>query len=284
MGLFSDVEKMGFGGVDMDAVFKDEPKPDMKKHESAKETPKDTLKEEDVLFDKSFQCPVCDNHFKAKAVRAGKLKLIDQDDELRPIYEYGIDPLKYDAVTCPKCGYTALTRYYTALSNSQLRTVKNEYCVHFKGIKEETPCMSYEGALIRHKLALVCGMKRNAKNSEKAYIFLKMAWLLRGERETIPEDSEKYAELLQEEDECIQKAYEGFTAAFSKESFPMCGMDEVTLRYTMAVMAHKLGKMEESVRMLASVLLSHTAPQRIKDKAYDLKQQIKAEVAESKKN
>lgn len=284
MGLFSDVEKMGFGGVDMDNVFKEEPKPDAKKHGAASELTKDELKEEDVLFDKSFQCPVCDNHFKTKAVRAGKLKMIDQDDELRPIYEYGIDPLKYDAVTCPKCGYTALTRYYTALTNSQLRTMKNEYCVHFKGIKEETPCMSYEGALIRHKLALVCGMKRNAKNSEKAYIFLKMAWLFRGEMETLPENSEKYAELEQEEYECIQKAYEGFTVAFSKESFPMCGMDEVTLRYTMAVMAHRLGKMEEAVRMLASVLLSHTAPQRIKDKAYDLKQQIKAEVSESKNN
>lgn len=85
MGLFSDVEKMGLGGVDMDNVFKEEPKPDAKKHGAASELTKDELKEEDVLFDKSFQCPVCDNHFKTKAVRAGKLKMIDQDDELRPI-------------------------------------------------------------------------------------------------------------------------------------------------------------------------------------------------------
>lgn len=284
MGLFSDIEKMGLGSVDMDAVFKEEPKPDVKKQETVKELKKDELKEEDVLFDKSYQCPVCDNHFKAKAVRTGKLKMIGQDDELRPIYQYGIDPLKYDAVTCPKCGYTALTRYYTALTNSQLRVMKHEYCSHFMGIQEEIPYMSYEGALIRHKLALVCSMKRNAKNSEKAYIFLKMAWLFRGEKETLPENSEKYDELQQEEDECIQKAYEGFTAAFSRESFPMCGMDEVTLRYMMAVMAHRLGKMEEAVRMLADVLLSHTAPKRIKDKALDLKQLIKTEVAENKKN
>ncbi len=284
MNLFSDIEKMGLGSVDVEKVFQDEPKPDAKKHIPIKEPVKEELKEEDVLFDKSFQCPVCDNHFKAKAVRIGKLKMIDQDDELRPIYEYGINPLKYDAVTCPKCGYTALTRYYMALTNGQLHTVKEEYCANFKGIQEETPCMSYEGALLRHKLALVCGMKRHAKNSEKAYIFLKMAWLFRGKQESLPENNEEQKALKQEEQECLQKAYEGFVAALAKETFPMCGMDEPTLRYTMAVIAHKIGKMEEAVRMIAGILLSHTAPQRIKDKALELKQVIKLEVAESKKN
>jgi hypothetical protein len=80
----------------------------------------------------------------------------------------------------------------------------------------------------------------------------------------------------------MQKAYEGFTVAFSKEEFPMCGIDEITLRYMMAVMARRLGRLEEAVRWLAGVLQSRTAPQRIKDKALDLKTIIKSEVAAGK--
>lgn len=282
MGLFSDVESMGFGKVDMGKVFQEEAK-HTKVHE-AKEQAKPVEKhEEDVLFDKSYQCPICDNHFKVKAIRTGKLKLIDQDEELRPIYENHIDPLKYDAITCPQCGYSALTRYYKPVTSAQLRAIKQEFCANFKGIQEENPCMSYEGALLRHKLSIVCALKRNAKNSEKAYIFLKMAWLIRGAMEENTSEKLDRGELEKEEEECLLKAYEGFQLAFSKEPFPMCGMDEISLRYIMAVLAHKLGKREECVRMLASVLTSKEAPQRIKDKAYDLKELVKQEVMEEKR-
>ncbi len=281
MGLFSDVERMGLGNVNMDNVFKDEEKAGVSKEE--KEAVKAEKKEEDVLFDKSYKCPICDKEFKAKAIRTGRLKLLAQDDDLRPIYENHIDPLKYDAISCPHCGYTALTRYYRPVTTTQLRAIKQEYCANFKGIPEETPCMSYDGALLRHKLALVCAMKRNAKNSEKAYIFLKMAWLIRGKLEELPQDAAEREELKNEEQECIQKAYEGFQDAFSRESFPMCGMDEISVRYTMAVLAHEIGKPEEAVRMLASVLNSKVASRRIKDKALELKDIIKQEVMASKK-
>lgn len=279
MGLFSDVERMGLGSVDMENVFKEDPR--HLKHTDGQEpkSPKEEKKEEDVLFDKTYKCPICDREFKAKAVRTGKLKMIGQDEEMRPIYENHIDPLKYDAITCPKCGYSALTRYYQPVTTTQLRTIKQEYCANFRGIpEEEGPCMSYDGALLRHKLSLMCAMKRNAKNSEKAYIFLKMAWLLRGELEELPEEEPTRKEIEEEEQECIQKAYEGFTNAFSKETFPMCGMDEMTLRYTMAVLAHKLGKLEEAVRMLAAILVSKSASRRIKDKALELKETIRQEI------
>lgn len=281
MGLFTDVEGMGLGKIDMKNVFQEEPKHTLA-HEKKEAAPAAEKHEEDVLFDKSHQCPICDCNFKVKAIRTGKLKLIEQDEALRPIYENHIDPLKYDAITCPKCGYSALTQYYKPVTSAQLRIIKQEYCTNFKGIQEETPCMSYQGALLRHKLSLVCAMKRNAKNSERAYIFLKMAWLLRGSMENDAWSSTDQKEMEKEEAECFLKAYEGFQLAFSKEPFPMCGMDEISLRYIMAVLAHKLGKREECVRMLASVLTSKVASQRIKDKAYDLKETVRQEVADEK--
>ena len=44
-------------------------------------------------------------------------------------------------------------------------------------------------------------------------------------------------ELLQEEREYRQSALEGFLAARQSESFPICGMDELTVDYLIAVLS-----------------------------------------------
>ena len=59
------------------------------------------LQETDYIFDKTYVCPVCDNEFKSKTVKAGKVHLIGADTDLRPKYK-GIDSLKYDAILCPE--------------------------------------------------------------------------------------------------------------------------------------------------------------------------------------
>lgn len=283
MGLFSDIEKMGLQ-VNLDEVYAEENKqvnmamPDIKESQE-----KPQIREEDVLFDKGYKCPLCDNQFKVKAVRTGKLKFIEHDKLMRPIYENHIDPMKYDAILCPRCGYAALTRYYKNLTSQQIRTLRTEYCRSFRGIKEEYPILSYEGALLRHKLALICAMKRNAKNSEKAYIFLKMAWLLRGQQEELLSKDPKRIELKQTEMECFQKAYEGFAIATNKESFPICGMDEVSVRYIQAVMAFELEKYEECAKYIMTVLNNKSASARVKDMALALKEDVKAEILKGKK-
>lgn len=65
--------------------------------------------------------------------------------------------------------------------------------------------------------------------------------------------------------------------AFSKEPFPMCGMDELTLTYLTADLARRTGKYEDSLRMIARVLTSKEANERIKSKARDMKEMIREE-------
>ena len=62
----------------------------------------DNLKEEDIVFQKTYDCPVCYKEFKTLAVRAGKIYSRDMDEDLRPIYK-SLDPLKYEAIVCPHC-------------------------------------------------------------------------------------------------------------------------------------------------------------------------------------
>ena len=83
--------------------------------------------------------------------------------------------------------------------------------------------------------------------------------------------------------ECLQNAYEGFTAAYSQEDFPMCGMDELTVTYLTAALAYEIGKLDEAGRLASMVVTSKVAKERIKDKAREIKDLVKKKKEEVKK-
>ena len=276
--IFSGLEALGLGNLSEMKLFEKEKKATEKEGAHAAEHVE--VKEADLLFEKTFICKVCDKEFKTKMVRTGKAKLIAQDSDLRPKYQT-VDTLKYDAVVCPYCGYGALNRFFNSLSDTQGRLIKTNISVNFKGLKEGEEILTYDEAIVRHKLVLVNTVVKRAKASEKAYTCLKLAWLLRGKAETLPEDTPNLAQVKKElevqEKEYITNAYTGFMEAFSKEQFPMCGMDEVTMTYLVADLARQIGKYEEALRMVARVLMIKNVSDRIKQKAIDLKEQIRKE-------
>lgn len=277
--LFSGLESLGLNNLSGMQLFeqKEKEKAQQKEKEKA-ESPES--KEAELIFEKSFTCPVCDKEFKSKLVRTGKVKLISQDSDLRPRYQV-VDSLKYDAIVCPKCGYAALSRFFNFMTSAQAKLIRENISANFKGLKEEKEILSYEEAITRHKLALVNTVVKHAKASEKAYTCLKMAWLYRGQTETLPDDTpnreEKIKELQTREKELLANAYDGFVEAFSKENFPMCGMDEMTLTYLTADLARQIGKYNEALQMIARIITSREANERIKSRAREMKDMIREE-------
>ena len=279
--LFSGLESLGLGNLSEMKLFEHKEK---EKAEAGKAAQPVEIKESDLLFDKSFICKVCDKEFKSKMVRTGKVKLIGSDNDLRPKYQH-VDSLKYDAIVCPYCGYAALNRFYNYMTDTQAKLIKINISANFKGLKEGEDILTYDEAITRHKLALVNAVVKHAKASEKAYTCLKLAWLFRGKAETLPADTPNLEsvkkELAAQEKEYIANAYEGFMEAFSKEPFPMCGMDETTMTYLTADLARQSGKYDEALRMIARVITARDANERIKSKARDMKDLIKAESGKS---
>lgn len=273
--MFSGLEAFGLSNLSEMKVYDDKEKENEKKQG---EDEKPSFSEEDAIFDKTYTCPVCDQEFKSKTVKSGKVKLTTLDTDLRPIYQ-NMDPLKYDAIVCPSCGFAALNRFFKYVSTAQAVLIKNNITAAFRGIKEEGSIFTYDDALARHKLALVNAIVKKSKTSERAYTCLKTAWVIRGKSENLPKnlpDYEKHMkELGNEEIEFLAKAYVGFEESFSKEDFPMCGMDEATITLLMAELARKTGKLDEAGRWISKVLISRDANERIKAKARDIKDLIK---------
>lgn len=275
--LFSGLEAFGLGNMKDMNVFNTDEKANKEKAKTD-DSAKVVIEEADFLFDKTYTCPVCDSEFKSKTIKTGKIKLISADTDLRPKYQY-VDSLKYDSIACPHCGYAALNRFFNYMTNTQAKLIKEQISASFKGINTESDIISYDEAIAQHKLALVNTIVKKSKLSERAYTCLKTAWLIRGKAETLPADTSDYdgqiQKLQREELEFIKNAYDGFSEAFSKELFPMCGMDENTMTYLMADLARRVGKHDESSRWISKVLISRDANERIKSKARDLKELLK---------
>lgn len=247
------------------------------------------VKEEDILFDKSFTCPVCDKDFKAKMVRAGKTKALASDIDLRPRYE-NIDVLKYDIIACPHCGYAGMGKNFSYLTANQKKAIRENISSSFKPrvVDPDQKIYTYKEALERHKLALINTIVKHGKASEKAYICLKTGWLLRGETEAFDPQEPDYAKKKRENESAeyqfLKNAYDGFIQARAGETFPICGMDEMTVDYLLSALAIRLGEYDTAAKLISAIIVSRTANPRIKDKAHDLKDILAEKVKERKAN
>lgn len=272
--IFSGMEEFGLGDMSTVDIFRDPEAEEKKKREA--EAVKQ-VKEEDFLFDKTYECPVCSKNFRERTLRTGKARLVKTDMDLRPTFE-GIEPLKYDVVQCTECGFTALTRYFVPMTVPQRKAILEKITSHYRKPTEQKILYSYDDAVGRYKLALVNAIVKNAKASEKAYICLRAGWLARSYAEYLqeqePDNQQKYTEIKGLESEFLKNAYEGFAGAIQVESFPMCGMDESTVDFLLANLAIRNKQFDVASKLISKLLVSPNCNNRTKDKVRDLKDEL----------
>ncbi len=215
---------------------------------------------------KEFTCPCCSQKFKDYVARKVKIRIIDSDIDLRPICE-PIEPLYYDTLMCPKCGYTTLTMFIDNKLNTVQRNKIQEKITPFFKYTESTFNISKESVIQRYKMAILSHMIKNSNISEQAYICLKLAWVYR-----INEEKKKETDFL-------IKAVTGFEKAYTEEEFPLCGLDELTCEYLLGVIYSIIGQNDKSLKWLGKVIVSKQyGKEKLKDKAKDLKVSIQNKV------
>lgn len=268
--LLDGLEEFGLDNLKPENLYKE------KKVRSAAKTKKEQeiIPEETFVFEKTYECPNCDSEFKNKTVKNGKAKLIGTDIDLRSRHE-GIDMAKYEVVVCPNCGYAGLSRYFDYISAKQSKLITEKISNAFRGVTYKNPIFSYKEAFERYKLALANAIVKQARASEKAYICLRTAWLLRGMGENLPKTEEKYEEHLKkiekQEMDYLTNSLEGFKKARSEEGYPMCGMDEGTIDYIIAALAMQTGQLELASKLISEILMNPSANARMKERVRELK-------------
>lgn len=279
--ILSGLAKFGLNENLVKNLFEEESSQKRKEEETSAKKEVEQPKETDFLLLKSVTCPVCENAFRTLAIKSGRARRKEPDVDLRPRFEY-IDTNKYDIASCPKCGFTAIHRYFSHLAPVHAKLIREGVLSQLKTPPAKNitqlEVVDYDTAIELYKIALYTSVVKKAKNSEKAYTCLKIAWVLRGKMEELSLDEEKNKEAIEacqkDYDTFYQQAFDGFVKAMSSETYPMAGMDQSTVDFLIAAMAYNLEKYEYAARFVSEIIVSQTAPSNVKNRARDLKDLI----------
>jgi uncharacterized protein (DUF2225 family) len=73
-----------------------------------------------------------------------------------------------------------------------------------------------------------------------------------------------------------EHAYNAFAQAYQSESFPIFGMNELSLAYLLGDLARRLGKLDVAIRYISTVVTSKSVEPRLKSRAQEVRDLIKA--------
>jgi len=260
--LFSGLEDFGFDDIDMINLYKKEEKSEQIEEKSEEE------KLKSLLYDVQVTCPVCENTFKARAVKTSAYRVLTKDSDSFVRYSL-INPYFYEVWICNSCGYSALKSEFNKIRNFQIEAIKEKITSKWTG-KNYPEIYDINIALERYKLSLLNSFMMEAKSSKKALNCLRIAWMYR-----LLEDESNELTFL-------NQALEGFNDAFFSEDFPISGLDKFSYMYLIGELNRRVGNDDKSLSWFSKVVATPGAPTKIKDKCRDQKDLIK-EIQEKNK-
>lgn len=276
MALFDTLKALGLANLEDEIARELEREEEEKK--AKEEVPKEEITEIDYLYRKKYECPLCLSTIEQPTVKHAKLRIKGHDWDLRPVYKH-IDYNKYDVIYCRKCGYAVVSRYYGGLARPHKEMLRNMLVPKHKPLAKVDMLIDYDNAIMRYTMAWANALCRRAKDSEKGYICLRMAWLYRGMQEEACESGKPDKDMLklwkEKENGYLDEARKLFVAARQQEKPPIAGMDEVTFDFLLASLMRHFGEYNDAIQLLYSIITSKSATSTQKDKARNSLMEVK---------
>ena len=221
-----------------------------------------------AVYQTGIQCPVCDKTFEMTKIRSKLIRLQKQDTDFCPYYE-GINPLFYEAVVCPHCGFASHVTSIEIINKYEKQKVKDLISKkwitrNFNGER------TWEKALEAFKLVLLNLNCREAAQSEIAKICLRIAWLYR------------YAGDNELEQRYLSHALSSYEKAYQGEDLTGCKLDEFTCLFIIGELSKRTGDPEESLKWFSKLFAMNSdpknkskIPQKLIESARDSIQELK---------
>ncbi|MCL2698931.1 MAG: DUF2225 domain-containing protein [Defluviitaleaceae bacterium] len=212
------------------------------------------------VFEKKFECPVCSIAFSAPIAKYGKSRVVSQDADLKQNYS-PFDPIAYDVVVCPSCGYAESVDSFEKpvmdrIKANIIEVIRPKFCGHVYPMEITT-----EMALERFHIMIANSEVKNGKIGTRAYTYLKMAWVCR--------NAEDIRESIY-----LKMALDHFKEALQKEAPPIAGMDSNAVSYIIGELERRTGDDEAAIRWFSAIVASAGAEGRLKDRARNQKDLI----------
>lgn len=216
----------------------------------------------DKTYEKEVMCPVCDNKISVRVVKSKYIRIKSRDSDFMIRYN-GPNPLLYDVWLCTKCGYAAQSSKFEAISDAQVKVIKEQITKKWNYTREYPFPYTVDTAIELHQLALLTSMVKKDKDSEKAHLCLKTAWLYR-----IKGDQEN-------ENKFLTRSLDQFLKAYEYERLPVAGLNEPSLMYLIGELYRRLDDNASALKWFSNVIVSRDVSPRIKDMAREQKDVIR---------
>ncbi|WP_423243049.1 DUF2225 domain-containing protein [Clostridium fermenticellae] len=210
-----------------------------------------------LIYDKTVTCPICQNTFKAKAVKTSAYRVQKKDPDFFIRY-LRINPYFYDVWVCNDCGYSLIKSDFPKIRKYQIDAIKEKITPKWHS-RTYPDVYNVDTAIERYKLSLINYHAMDAKASQKAMNTLKLAWMYR-----ILDDKKNESNFL-------KQTLENFNYSYSNENFPICGMDQYTFEYLLGELNMKLKNTDEALKWFGNVITGIGTPYKIKDMAISQK-------------
>jgi uncharacterized protein len=254
--IFGDLSNFGFDNLDNFTLYApNEEKRNAKKENINERSPLD------AIYEKKLDCPNCYSQIVVPAVKTSAIRITAKDTDFM-IYYQSPNPSFYDVWFCKVCGYAAMSNRFANINDTQKKLIKGTITSKWKFSKEYPILYTEEIAIETHQLALLNAVVKRSRDSEKAMICLKIAWLYRLKTDAINE--KKY----------LRQALHGFLNAYEKETFPIAGLDGSSAQYLIGELYRRVEDNSNSLLWFGRVLMSRTATEKIKSMTRDQKDKI----------
>lgn len=221
---------------------------------------------EGVFYTKRYTCAFCGAKFPSLVVKSKNVRLLRTDSDFCPYYR-AENPLFYEVVVCPRCGYAFNQEMPKKLSD-------RERSVLAQRLPEIRRPLKFDGvrnlplAVAAFHAAIACLEAIGGKRLLLGKLYLKIAWLYR----TSGNEAEERGYL--------EKALWYFDEAYRTEHSPDPAL-ELNLLYLLGDLSMRLGLDDAAARWLSKIL---THPKRsvnpgiisrARDRWYDIRQKQK---------
>ena len=186
----------------------------------------------EALYEKSIKCIICNNSFTSKRLRATACRLDKREEDFYTTYK-GHNPMHYEILVCPHCGYAASESSFGSLSPKEITDTKEILSGKIIG-RNFCGERTVNDALDSFKIALFMAKARDAKDSVIAGLSLKLAWVYREMKDS-------------KENDFLEHALKHYKLAYDKENLPLGNLDEISVQYLLGELSRRLEKFKDAV-------------------------------------
>lgn len=206
-------------------------------------TGEDCIEPKDMLYDLKAKCLLCGNKFVSPRVRSKYLRVKHMDKDFCKHYA-AINPLFYEIMVCPQCGFAYNEEIQQIpMSSLQRQEIKSRLYTVLQGQapKDYSGVRSLDQAIETFLLALYTLEGRPVPSSKKGMLYLKIAWLYR------------YQGNQWKEAKYIEKTLSALIKAYKNEIFTDA-QAEVNITYLIGALFFRTGQYLEAAKWLDRVI------------------------------